>query len=175
MIKNMLNFVRLLALMLVTPPKFLQVQDAGARGDVNTTEYGLMYSGQQPTKVDSDKMGGRCRWLIATYLQGAADGTIGDRIFIGKLPKGARRVPGGMCFFAAGNTNATLKVGIVGSDAAYAPATAIAAAGSVGLDTCFASGAESVMTDETDLIATNAVAAIKAGQKITFHIPYTHD
>jgi len=177
MIQKILTSLRLLALMLFAPPRspFLQIQDAAARGNVYTTEYASMYTGQQPVKVDSDKMGGRIRYLVATYTQGAADGTIGDIIYIGRLPMGARRVPGGMCYFSAGNAGATLKVGYVGSDANYQAATSIAAAGSMTLDACFASGGESVMPAETDLIATNAVAAVKAGQKITFHIPYTHD
>lgn len=176
MIQRFLTALRILALMLFTPPRsrFLQMQDAGARGDVNTDEYGKMYTGQVPVKVDSDKMGGRIRYLVATYTQVGA-GTIGDRILIGRLPQGARRVPGGVCYFSVGTAGATLAIGFVGTPAAYAPATSIAAAGSVALDTCFTGGAEQVMAAETDLIATNATTAITAGQKITFHIPYTHD
>lgn len=175
MIQKIVTAMKILALMLFTPPKFLQVRDLGARADVESAEYTQLYSAAQLTKMDSTKQGGRVRYMVATYTQGTADGNIGDRILIGRLPKGARRVPGGMCFFSAGNANATLAVGYVGAAAAYAAATAITNAGSVGLDVCFAGGAEQIMAAETDLIATNATAAIKAAQKITFHIPYTFD
>lgn len=120
--------------------------------------------------------GGRVRYYYDTYLQGAADGNIGDVIHMKRLPGGARILPGGLLSWGTGNTNETLQVGVTGDDTKFLGATAAATLGTAALNAAHASG----LTYDTpaagiEVIVTNATAAIKAAQKITVHIPYVID
>lgn len=128
-----------------------------------------------PINHPPDEGGGRVRMYYDTYLQGAADGNIGDVIHMKKLPAGARCVPGGLMSWGTGNTNETLKVGISGTTDKFVAATAAATAGTVALDKFLASGGGYKTTAETEIIVTNETAAIKAAQRVTLYIPYVID
>lgn len=155
--------------------KFLTILDPRARGNVDADIYKSTVTTVPPEKVQVDKLGGRVRYICATYTQGAAAGTIGDIIRFCKLPKGVRILGCSKLYFGAGTATATLKVGITGSDAALLAATSIADAGSATMEAHLASGAELVTTGEVEVIGTNATAAIAANQKIVAHIFYTFD
>ena len=146
--------------------------DPQAAADVYADTYTSLYVNSPPTKVGGKQLAGRVRILRATYTQGAADGAIGDRVFFGKLPAGASPIPFGKTYFSAGNAGATMKFGITGNDDCFLAATSIAAQGSAVLEAEFAGGANLDQAAEIDVFGTNAVAAIKAGQKITVWIPY---
>lgn len=143
------------------------------RANVSSAQHALLCAKKL---LSPGELGGRVRYAYGKFTQGAADGAIGDIVSFTKLPNGATIVPH-LCkaYFSAGNDGATMKFGITGSDAALAAATSIAAIGSVALDASAASGGTLKTTAEVDVIGTNAVAAIKAGQVITAHIAYVID
>lgn len=118
--------------------------------------------------------GGRVRVYYDTYLQGAADGNIGDVITMKNLPAGARVLWGKM-FFGTGNTNETLACGVTGTADKFVGATAAATAGSVDLDDHLASGANYEPSAAIAVIVTNATAAIKAAQRVTVWMLYVID
>lgn len=155
--------------------QFLTIADPRARGNVDADIYAATVTKVPPEKIQVDKLGGRVRYICATYTQGASAGTIGDVIRFCKLPKGARILGCSKLYFSAGTASATLKVGITGSDAALLAATSIAAAGSAAMEAHVAAGAELITTAEVEIIGTNATAAIAANQKIAAHIFYTFD
>lgn len=165
-------FAHVVALFSGPAPSVFTRRDPAACGNVDADLYANTVTAVPPAKVSAAQFGARVRIFRATYTQGAADGTIGDIVRFGKLPVGATRLPFGRAFFSAGNANATMKFGITGADADLAAATAIAAQGSVDLDVFAVDGAVSTLTAEKEVIGTNAVAAIKAAQKITVWIPY---
>ncbi len=144
-------------------------------GDVYSSGYNND-NAAPPVNHEPNMGGGRVRYYYDTYVQGAADGAIGDVIHFKSLPEGARKLPGAKMFFSAGNAGATFAVGVTGTATKFVAATAIAAAGSALMEDELASGG----TYETpargiEVIGTNAVAAIKAAQVITLHIPYVID
>jgi hypothetical protein len=147
-------------------------RDPAAAANVSADHHAALYGGTIPQKVSGKLLGGRVRNFRATYTQGAADGSIGDVVYFGKLPKGASPLPLGVAFFSGGNATATMKIGLAGNDDAFCAATSIAAQGSVALTNDFVGGANLDITADTDVIGTNATAAINAGQKITVWIPY---
>lgn len=157
----------------VTRPAFTR-RDPCAGANVYSAEYTNAYVSTPPVKLSAAQLGARVRMFRATYTQGAAIGAVGDIVCFGKLPPGATPVPGGKCFFAAGTAASTLKIGLTGSDACFAPATAITNAGSVALDTFAASGAvlKNTGTTDLDIIGTVAGAGIAAAQVITVWQPY---
>ena len=120
--------------------------------------------------------GGRVRTAIASYTQGAADGNIGDVVYMCKLPAGATVLDVTLSW-GTGNTNETLAVGIVGTAAKFLAATAAATASTAGTvgTAHLASAAGYTTTAETDIIVTNATAAIKAAQKINLIVKYVTD
>lgn len=119
---------------------------------------------------------GRIRIYKDTYLQGAADGAIGDVIHMKKLPGGAKIPPGGKLFFGTGNTNETLAVGVTGTADKFLAATAAATAGDADLKAHLAAGLDyDVPAAGIEVIVTNGTAAIKAAQRITVWIPYVID
>ena len=129
-----------------------------------------------PTNEKPSVAGGRVRVYYDEYTQGAADGSIGDIIQFRNLPEGARVLPGGKCFFGTGNASATLKIGVTGADATLKAATAITTAGNMALEDHLAGGlAYTAPAGGIAVIATNAVAAIKAAQKIAITLLYAID
>lgn len=125
-----------------------------------------------PVNHPPDEGGGRVRIYYDTYLQGAADGAIGDVIHMKKLPAGARILSGTMAW-GTGNTNETLQAGVTGTNDKFVGATAAATAGTVVLDDHLVAGYKT--TAETEVIVTNATAAIKAAQRVTVILLYVID
>lgn len=155
-------------------PLFPTFPDPLARGNVDADIYAATVTAVPPQKVQVDKLGGRVRYICATYTQGASAGTIGDVIRFCTLPKGARILESKL-YFGTGTASATLAVGITGSASALLAATAITAAGSATMAAHLASGAGLLLTGDVEVIGTNATAAIAANQKIAAHIYYTFD
>jgi hypothetical protein len=144
-------------------------------GDVYSTGYN-QDNATPPVNHQPNEGGGRVRIYYDTYLQGAADGSIGDVIHMKKLPGGARILPGGLLSWGTGNTNETLAVGITGTADKFLAATAAATAGTAALAAHLASGGTYETPDAgIEVIVTNATAAIKAAQRVTVHIPYVID
>ncbi len=131
-----------------------------------------------PVKHMPNQGGGRVRYYYDTYVQGVADGNIGDVIHFKKLPGGARPLPGSKMFnsVGAGAGGATLAIGISGTAAKFLAATNIDALGSALMEAVHASGGTyETPAGEIEVIGTNAVAPIKAGQVITLHFLYVID
>lgn len=185
--KKIMAFIRFFVASLAAPLKvdaanIITLGDPCACANVDSDVYKSLFVDARITRIPADRLGGRVRYLNAIYTQGAADGNIGDVIRVARIPKGARLLPLSTMRFGAGNANATLKVGLfavnagfANDDAALVAATAIAAAGAANLDAFAAAGADKLLADEAEIRATNAVAAIKAGQVVNFHIFYTFD
>ena len=143
--------------------------------DVYSTGYN-QDNAVPPVNHPPTEGGGRIRIYKDTYLQGAADGSIGDVIHMKKLPGGAKILPGGLLSFGTGNTNETLQVGVTGADTKFLGVTAAATAGTAALNAAHASGLDyDVPAAGIEVIVTNATAAIKAAQRVTVWIPYVID
>ena len=141
--------------------------------NVYSAEYTNALINNPPVRNSAAVQGGRVRIFRATYTQGASAGSIGDVVYFGKLPAGATPLPFGNMCFSAGAATATLKLGLAGDDACFVAATAITSAGNANLEAFAAGGAvKGPLAAETDVIGTNATAAIAAGQKITVWMPY---
>lgn len=155
--------------------RFPTLTDPLPRGDVYGTQATKART-SPPSKIDVINLGARVRYLNEVYTQGAADGTIGDVIHLPGLPAGAKILARDSSVnFSAGNAGATLAVGKTGAATALKAATSIAAQGSFTL-TEPVDGADDVTLAEGErLIATNATAAIKAGQTIRFRIAYVEN
>lgn len=95
----------------------------------------------------------------------------GDVIYAARLPKGAR-ILFGRLFREALGASVTLKVGKVGSDAAYLASFDASAAGASELAATFALGAGEVLTADTWLIITVGGANPTAGRTISGFIAY---
>jgi hypothetical protein len=156
------------------PFRLFTRQDPCAGANVYAAEYTNSYVTTPPVKNSAAQLGGRIRIFRATYTQGASVGAVGDIVYFGKLPQGATPVPGGKAFFSTGTASSTLKIGLTGSDACFAAATAITTAGTFTLDVFAASGAVLKNSGTTDLeiIGTVAGAGIAAAQVITVWQPY---
>ena len=138
--------------------------------------YGVNYNkvnANPPVNVAPADQAGRIRSYYDEYTQGAADGNIGDIINMQPLPEGAK-ILGGKLLWGTGNTNETLKAGVVGSDAAFVAATAAATAGDVELKAHLLAGYK-VPAGGIGVIVTNGTAAIKAAQKVALYLQYVID
>lgn len=110
----------------------------------------------------------------STDLDGApltAAAANGDVIYACRLPKGAR-ILFGRLFREALGASVTLKVGIVGSDAAYLASFDASAAGASELAATYALGAGSLLTADTWLIITIGGANPAADKVISGYIAY---
>jgi len=139
--------------------------------DVLSTGY-INDNASPPVNHPPDEGGGRVRIWRDTYLQGAADGSIGDVIRMKNLPAGARILNARM-HWGTGNTNETLQLGTSDDNDRFIGATAAATAGSVDCNLHVLAGYKT--TAETQVIVTNATAAIKAAQRVTVEILYSID
>ena len=144
-------------------------------GNLSSTGY-TNDNATPPVNHDPSEGGGRVRMYYDTYLQGAADATIGDVILMKNLPGNARILPGGLLSWGAGKAGETLSVGITGTADKFVGATAAEVASTVALNAHLASGGTyKTPAAGVGVIVTSAVAAIKAAQRITVHIPYVID
>ena len=115
---------------------------------------------------------------------------IGEKIFWGKLPVGARPIGYlGRLEWAAGAAATTLNVGDNVSAARHLAATAVTAAGSATPSVAGANGAIFEATDDTNsvgngfssttdnctLVSVVAGATVQTGQVITLTMPYVQD
>lgn len=147
-------------------------------------------SGQNPaTRVKANRLNGRIRIFIAT-LTAPAGVLVGEKIFWGKLPVGARPIGHlGRLEWAGGAAATTINVGDNVSAARHLAATAITAAGSAVPTAASANGAlfectddsNSVgnafasLTDNCTLVSVVAGATVQTGQVITLTMPYVQD
>lgn len=147
-------------------------------------------SGLAPaTRVKANRLNGRLRIFLATITVPAGM-VIGDKIFWGKLPQGARPLGYlGRLEFATGAAACTLNVGDNVSAARHLAATAITTAGSAIPAAASVSGATfettedsntvgnafASTTDNCTLTSTVAGATLQVGQVITLTMPYVQD
>ena len=94
-----------------------------------------------------------------------------DVVYAARLKKGTRLLFGRL-FREALGASVTLKVGIVGSDAAYLASFDASAAGASELCATYALGAGTVVTDDTWLIITIGGASPAADKVISGYIAY---
>jgi hypothetical protein len=156
-----------------------------------TTINGPAYGNNPATRVKANKQHGRIRLFEASYTVPASSGPgIGDKIFWGKLPLGAR-VLGHLSQlnFAAGAASSTLNLGDNVSAARHLAATSVASAGTATPQAQSASGASFETSDDSNSVANSfgsttdnctlvsvvAGAALGAGQVITLRMAYTLD
>ena len=148
-------------------------------------------SGNNPaTRIKANKQGGRIRIFEASYTVPAGGIAIGDKIYWGQLPLGARPLGYlGRLRWSAGAASSTLNLGDNVSAARHLAATAVTTAGSATPDAAEVGGASFEVTDvsgtkenlyvsATDngaLISTVAGAALQAAQVITLRMPYVTD
>jgi len=176
--KKFILFIRLVVMTVISflasplrPCRFPVFYDPMARGDVYGDSATKLRT-NPVQKVPVNDLGARIRYLNEVYTQSGA-GTIGDVIHLPPLPAGAKIIPHlSEVAFSAGNAGATLAIGKTGAATALKAATAIDVAGSFSLTTP-ADGADDVtLAEGEELIATNATAAIKAGQVIRFRLAF---
>lgn len=130
----------------------------------------------------------RVRRFLREYVAPASSPPqIGDTIYWGTLPRGARilRTNPGVISCAAGTASSTINVGLrttkdktVVSATQIAAATDVAAAGQKPLigGAAYANGvAEAPLTEECDVYSTVAGAAIAASQRIMLEVLYVLD
>ena len=142
--------------------------------DVNSTGY-TNDNATPPVNHEPQEGGGRVRIYYDTYLQGAADGNIGDVIQFKDLPGNAQLLEGKM-FWGTGNTNETIALGISGTADKFLAATAAATAGNADALAHLASGLNyKTPAAGIRLLGTNGTAAIKAAQRITVWFKYVID
>lgn len=137
-----------------------------------------------PVRVKANKLGGRLRFIEATYTA-PATGTpqIGDVIQFARLSTGARIVPHlSRLDFSAGTASSTLAIGDAVTSNRYLAATSIASAGNAALTTPSNAAASYettdvslTSTDDGHIIGTVAGAAVAANQVITLRLAYTLD
>lgn len=147
-------------------------------------------SGNSPaTRVKANRLGGRIRIFSATVTV-PANTVVGDKIFWGKLPIGARPLGYlGRLEWAAGAASSTLNLGDNVSAARHLAATAVTTAGSAVPSVASANGAVFETTNDSNnvgnaflsatdnctLISTVAGATLQTGQVITLIMPYVQD
>jgi hypothetical protein len=128
--------------------------------------------------------GGRMRTFFARYVQGASTQAIGDTIYLGDLPKGARLGRGGVLSLSTGTASCTLSIGLrtkgtgtVLSATAIGAAIDAATAGQKLLNNgaYIGSGEEYVTVAPVEVYATINTAVLAPNQKIVFEIPYIQD
>lgn len=136
------------------------------------------------TKLLPNESAGRVRILAAKMPATYASPQIADTIFIGRIPVNSRILLGGFVSCAAGTASSTLSIGLrstktgtVVSATAIASGVDVAAAGQKAANNGanIANGVEYVTTEEVDVYATVAGAAVAANQALKFEIPYVTD
>lgn len=173
--KKLATFLYSLWAILLTPRSWCKF-DVASTGNVYSAQYTNAYGNSPAAKLTPADMGGKRRVLIASYTQGASAGTIGDVIYMGKLPAGAT-VLSGKLQWGTGTASEALAVGIVGTPAKFLAATAATTASTTptAVQAHQAGGATYKTTAETDIIITNSVAAIAAAQLITLELDFIID
>jgi len=141
------------------------------------------------TRVKANRLNGRIRIFTATITVPAGM-VIGDRIFWGKLPVGARPLGHlGRLEWSAGAASSTLTVGDNVSAARHLAATAVTSAGSAIPTAASANGAIFETTDDSNSVANGFLSAtdnctltstvggatLQTGQVVTLTMPYVHD
>jgi hypothetical protein len=154
---------------------FPMVVDPLPRGDVYGTSSTKLRT-NPVQRVGVIDLGARVRYMNEVYTQGAADGTLGDVLHLPPLPTGAQ-ILAHLCQVtnSAGNAAATLALGKTGAATALLAATAITDAGTRACTPPADGAADVTLADSEELIATNAGAAIKAGQVIRFRIAFVEN
>ena len=147
-------------------------------------------SGLAPaTRVKANRLNGRIRIFTATITTPAGM-VIGDKIFWGKLPQGARPIGHlGRLEWSTGSASSTLNLGDNVSAARHLAATAVTTAGSAIPTAASANGAIfettedsnnvgngfASATDNCTLVSVVAGATLQTGQVITLTMPYVQD
>ena len=125
-------------------------------------------------KLSTTELGGRVR-IAHGYITPASAGSAGDTVKLVRLPKGARFLPISQLHFQAGQ-DATLKVqvGDKNDDDRYLAATTVGAS-ATSITLAGNAIANSVLTEETDIILKTSVAGLAASKAIDFDIFYVVD
>lgn len=135
-------------------------------------------------KVLPSADGGRKRLFYARYAAPAATQAIGDTIYLGDLPKGARICKDWLVNCSTGTATCTLHIGLrKKSDGTVIDADGIAVsveaatAGYKDANTgaLVAAGEEYVTTEAVEVYATINVAVLAASQKLTVEGSYVQD
>lgn len=149
--------------------------------EVKSTQTTAVAAGQ---KLLPSADGGRMRLFFAEYVQGAGTQPIGDTIYLGDLPKGARICKDWLVNLSAGTASCTLHIGIrskatgavIDVDGIAASVEA-ATAGYKDANTgsLLAGGLQYTTTEAVEVYATINGAALAAAQKITIEGSYVQD
>ena len=154
-----------------------------------TTINGPVSGNAPATRVKANRLNGRIRIFTATVTTPAGV-LIGESIFWGKLPVGARPIGHlGRLEWSTGSAGSTLNVGDNVSQARHLAATAVTTAGSAVPLAASANGAIFETTDDSNSVANGftsatdncslesvvAGATLQTGQVITLTMPYVQD
>lgn len=149
--------------------------------EVNSTQGAKLVAG---TKLLPYESHGRVRALCSKMPTTYASAPIADTIFIGRVKANSRFLGTGIVSCGAGTASSTISIGLrstrtqtVISATALATGLDIAAAGVKAVNTgaYIAAGAEYVTTEEVDVYATIAGAALAANQSLKFELFYVAD
>jgi hypothetical protein len=150
---------------------------------------GPSFGNAPANRVKANRLNGRIRIFMATVTVPAGT-LVGERIFWGKLPVGARPIGHlGRLEWSAGAASSTLNLGDNVSAARHLAATAITTAGSAVPAAATAGGAQFETTEDSNsvanaflsttdnctLVSTVAGATLQTGQVITLTMPYVQD
>lgn len=140
--------------------------------DIQTVVNGPAYGQPVATRLRANKLNGRIRHFEATYVA-PASGTapaIGDKIYWGKLPLGAR-ILGHMSklYFDAGTASSTLNLGDNVVPARHLAATSVAALGNAvpEVSALVNAGAGNTLIGSTQVSALVSMGSFQVGFKIT--------
>jgi len=125
-------------------------------------------------KLSTTELGGRVRIAHGSVTPASA-GSAGDTVKLVRLPKGARILPVSQLHFEAGQ-DATLKVqvGDKDDDDRYLAASVVGAS-ATSINIAGNALADTVLTEETDIVLKTSVAGLAAGKKVSFDIFYVVD
>jgi hypothetical protein len=154
-----------------------------------TIVNGPSFGNAPATRVKANRLNGRIRIFLASVTVPAGT-LVGEKIFWGKLPVGARPLGYlGRLEWSAGAASSTLNLGDNVTPARHLAATAITTAGSAVPSAASAAGAQfettedsnsvanafNSTTDNCTLVSTVAGATLQTGQVITLTMPYVQD
>lgn len=149
--------------------------------EVNTTQGAKIIANSKLVPHESH---GRVRVLASKMPTTYASAPIADTIFIGRVKTGTRFLAGGNVSCGTGTASSTVSIGlrstrtgVIISATGLATGLDIATAGVKAVNTgaYIAAGAEFVTTEECDVYATIAGAALAANQALKFELLYVQD
>lgn len=137
------------------------------------TLYSPEYNQNEPDLIlKGGGHGTKVRCLRATYTYSAA-GAIGDVIYMGRLPKGAKVV--GLMLYSPGAATQTIDLGTATDPDAFVDAVVHAADGFLVDTDLDPATAFAALTDDDDVILTNGVVAYEDTDVITMALFYVFE